>query len=228
MQKDPLVTCLSYLFHITFESLCYQIRKSELLSENYDHENEENDENDDDLPPTPYYEQVLHHFKVICAQLNDMGMASTLCGGTIDVCSRGILEFIDGTIQRKIEDSFIGQFEEQCLSVILGWLDLVILPFLKLFLNEEKRMSGSGSGSDVNNGGGGSGYSIELQKMKTQAEWFIYASMTRVRMNEMFDMIKHYPDSTPALIDLKHCLIRTGLHEEMVDCLKKSYVVVFL
>lgn len=46
----------------------------------------------------------------------------------------------------------------------------------------------------------------------------------KYRIKEIFDLIVDYPDSVPALTDLRTCLLKTSQHSDLVVGLKKSYV----
>ena len=41
-----------------------------------------------------------------------------------------------------------------------------------------------------------------------------------IRIQELFDIIVEFPDSKPALLDLKECLSHTDLRQEMMTSLK--------
>jgi anaphase-promoting complex subunit 2 len=45
------------------------------------------------------------------------------------------------------------------------------------------------------------------------------------RTSELFDIIVDYPESAPALLDLKECLSRSDQHLELVASLTQTYGV---
>jgi hypothetical protein len=50
------------------------------------------------------------------------------------------------------------------------------------------------------------------EQWKRRLEFHLYETMANLRIAELFDIIIEYPDSLPALTDLKACLERTRLH----------------
>lgn len=52
--------------------------------------------------------------------------------------------------------------------------------------------------------------------------WHMCEALAQLRISEIFDVIVDYPDSTPALNDLKECLFQTGTRRDLVDTLRAS------
>jgi anaphase-promoting complex subunit 2 len=50
----------------------------------------------------------------------------------------------------------------------------------------------------------------------------LYEQFADLRIAELFDIIIEYPDSTPALTDLRECLNKTSKHKELIIALKQS------
>lgn len=47
--------------------------------------------------------------------------------------------------------------------------------------------------------------------------------IVKYRIREIFELIVDFPDSTPALLDLQTCLLKTSQHSDLVAALKRSY-----
>jgi hypothetical protein len=151
------------------------------------------------------HQQVLNQFKIVCQKLNELGMSS-VDPDHLNICTQECLNFIYNTIQKKIEEKYASEFDKRALEEVMPWLEEVILPFLNIFF----------SNKDI------------LFKLKSKIQLFIYTCLAKLRINELFDIIKNYPDSSCALIDLKECLVQTGLHNEMIISLNRAYVIIIL
>ena len=47
------------------------------------------------------------------------------------------------------------------------------------------------------------------------------------RIHELFDILVEFPDSEPALLDLRECLKVVDLRSFLINCLQTVYVLVF-
>ncbi|KAG9146918.1 hypothetical protein Leryth_021563 [Lithospermum erythrorhizon] len=56
-----------------------------------------------------------------------------------------------------------------------------------------------------------------LVRWQLRLEYFAYETLQDLRTEKLFDIIVDYPDSAPAIEDLKQCLDYTGQHSKLVD-----------
>ncbi|KAF9623696.1 hypothetical protein IFM89_003841 [Coptis chinensis] len=56
-----------------------------------------------------------------------------------------------------------------------------------------------------------------LVRWKLRLEYFAYETLQDLRIGKLFEIIVDYPDSSPAIQDLKQCLEYTGQHSKLVD-----------
>lgn len=66
----------------------------------------------------------------------------------------------------------------------------------------------------------------KLKYIKKETKIFenhFYKMFTLERFNQLFDIIVDYPDSVPVIKELKECLIKTNLFDELVSKLSKSF-----
>lgn len=56
-----------------------------------------------------------------------------------------------------------------------------------------------------------------LVRWKLRLEYFSYETLQDLRIAKLFEIIVDYPDSSPAIEDLKQCLDYTGQHSKLVD-----------
>ncbi|XP_068654157.1 anaphase-promoting complex subunit 2 [Aristolochia californica] len=56
-----------------------------------------------------------------------------------------------------------------------------------------------------------------LIRWQLRLEYFAYETLQDLRISKLFEIIVDYPDSSPAIEDLKQCLEYTGQHSKLVD-----------
>ncbi|XP_015433564.1 PREDICTED: anaphase-promoting complex subunit 2 [Dufourea novaeangliae] len=61
-----------------------------------------------------------------------------------------------------------------------------------------------------------------IDKFKQKLSHFLYETYTRFRIEQLFDIIIEYPDSQPAIDDLRICLERTDLRKALIDSLQEA------
>jgi len=61
-----------------------------------------------------------------------------------------------------------------------------------------------------------------LQQWQSRLDYYVYETVGQVRMTEMFDIVVDYPDSRPAVQDVKDCLAHTNLHRKFVAGFKQA------
>ncbi|KAL5720693.1 anaphase-promoting complex subunit 2 [Ranunculus cassubicifolius] len=64
--------------------------------------------------------------------------------------------------------------------------------------------------------------SEELVRWQLRLDYFAYETLQDLRIAKLFEIIVDYPDSSPAIEDLKQCLTYTGQHSKLVESFKSS------
>ena len=64
--------------------------------------------------------------------------------------------------------------------------------------------------------------SAEMTQWLARLQFFLRQSLGSLRICELFDLIVDYPDSMPAILDLKECLIHTHQHADAVAVLAEA------
>lgn len=59
-----------------------------------------------------------------------------------------------------------------------------------------------------------------LSTWKERLTYFLYQTYAKLRIRELFNIIVEYPDSQPALQDLKECLGKTDLRSHLIQSLR--------
>nr|XP_034958292.1 anaphase-promoting complex subunit 2 isoform X2 [Zootoca vivipara] len=109
-----------------------------------------------------------------------------------------IAERLESTCRGLFERSFLADFHVWIESVI-GWLSWVFLQ-----------------------GSGDSGADPTLHRWRCHVQMLFYRLYTALRIEELFGIIRDFPDSKPAIKDLKFCLERTNQRQNLLSSLKSA------
>ncbi|XP_021910305.1 anaphase-promoting complex subunit 2 isoform X2 [Carica papaya] len=127
-------------------------------------------------------------------------------------------------LKDKVHDVAGDDYRTSVLESIKGWIQAVPLQFLNALLTY--------LGESVGYGGPSSGVksplasscnpgvvtpSEGLVRWQLRLEYFAYETLQDLRIAKLFEIIVDYPESSPAIEDLKQCLEYTGQHSKLVD-----------
>ncbi|CAI5787350.1 anaphase-promoting complex subunit 2 [Podarcis lilfordi] len=113
-----------------------------------------------------------------------------------DILHRMIAERLEGTCRGEFERSFLPDFQEW-LERVIGWVGWV-------FRRE------------------GGAEAAPLRRWRCHVQRFFYRLYTAMRIEELFGIIRDFPDSKPAIEDLKFCLERTNQRQHLLTSLKSA------
>ena len=139
---------------------------------------------------------VIHSTKLLGQQLEYLGWFGTSEETFFDM----MYSFID----YKIEHACSKRFDVSILERLLEWATLAVLPWLKELLIQKELMLS------------------RYNQWKARVNFHIYKAFGNLRINELFDIVKEYPDSVPSLSDLNQCLKRTLQQKELISKFKES------
>ena len=107
-------------------------------------------------------------------------------------------------VEVHVERAAEGVFDEPYLDAMLGWMDEVVGPAIKTLRGR------SGDGDAV-------------AQLRERLWFHFYQAFGRLRIRELFDIIVDFPESRPAVGDLKRVLARTWQHEDLISSLAGAY-----
>ncbi|KAJ8774682.1 hypothetical protein K2173_017128 [Erythroxylum novogranatense] len=130
-------------------------------------------------------------------------------------------------LKDKVHDLAGDDYRASVLGSVKGWIQAVPLQFLHALL----AYLGDNTSYDYPSPGlksplayhplsrcDGTNISSEgLVRWKLRLEYFAYETLQDLRIAKLFEIIVDYPDSSPAIEDLKQCLEYTGQHSKLVD-----------
>merc|ERR1719481_1597893 len=106
-----------------------------------------------------------------------------------------VLEIVQDKITSHVQETCKGSFDCSYLASLEEWLDMVVVAWVK-----EALMSG-----------------ISRKKLLEH----LYNTYTKARIEQLFNIIIEFPDSQPALEDLRDCLVHTDLRSHLTSSLKQ-------
>ncbi|KAK7824022.1 anaphase-promoting complex subunit 2 [Quercus suber] len=130
-------------------------------------------------------------------------------------------------LKAKVHDLAGDDYRSSVLESIKGWIQAVPLQFFRALLaylgdsvSYDSPSSGLKSplashpsscypGIDTPSQG--------LVRWQLRLEYFAYETLQDLRIAKLFEIIVDYPDSSPAIEDLKQCLEYTGQHSKLVE-----------
>ena len=111
-------------------------------------------------------------------------------------------------LHASLEARCAKRFDERLLSRVLAWLRKGVIRWLRTVLMPTAPPDAPASAS--------------LQQWLARLRFFLMQSLATLRISELFDVIVDYPDSMPALADLKECLAHTHQHSDAVTSLAEA------
>ncbi|XP_020575764.1 anaphase-promoting complex subunit 2 isoform X2 [Phalaenopsis equestris] len=128
-------------------------------------------------------------------------------------------------LKAKVQNLAVDDYRTPVLQSIKEWIQVVPLQFLHALLC----YLGDSYDNDVSSGlisplasrppsyPGIDAPSEGLVRWQLRLEYFAYEKLQDLRIGKLFEIIVDYPDSSPAIEDLKQCLEHTGQHSKLVD-----------
>nr|XP_023028180.1 anaphase-promoting complex subunit 2 [Leptinotarsa decemlineata] len=141
----------------------------------------------------------LHLFQETNRKLGEMMLLEPLVGQTL---TNLIYGYIHSHIQKICKDSFDTSF----VSILEKWLQTVVLNWLRNIYCYDLSAALAES----------------MDVFEKKLVNFLYNSYTKIRIDQLFNIIIEYPESLPALEDLRLCLPRTDLKSVLVKKLQKA------
>lgn len=131
--------------------------------------------------------------------------------------------------ENYIERTCAGVYDEPCLRRVEAWRDAVLMPWLAGLLGEEEEVGGEQTGPGPwTPSAPALGTPHAPPPTSSFHEWRLRHSFVmqecfvRVRMLEMFDIVRDYPDTVAAARDLRAALEVTQQHRQLAACLCES------
>ncbi|XP_024541138.1 anaphase-promoting complex subunit 2 isoform X1 [Selaginella moellendorffii] len=149
----------------------------------------------------------------VVKRLRDLGFAA--------LCEEAYASAILSLLKKKIYSIADKRYEKPVLGPIRHWIEAVPMRFLSAILESSAGSSSlsplPATPSPLASSSTLSDLSKErIIRWRLRLQFFTYETLGDLRISELFDVIVDYPDSLPAIEDLRQCLANTGEHSKLV------------
>ena len=150
-------------------------------------------------------QELVNGFTETNLCLNRMGLLDRISGFTLT-------NLIQDEISKHIHEKCRGNFGAPHLKTLELWLDTIVVEWLtRIYNNGSSKLDPSNT--KIND-------SINYFKMKLK--YFLFEKYANTIIDQFFNIIIEYPDSQPAIDDLKLCMEKLDLRAHLVETLKNS------
>ncbi|XP_058031243.1 anaphase-promoting complex subunit 2 [Ahaetulla prasina] len=130
------------------------------------------------------------------------------------VSADAVTHVLHRMIEERVERRCRGEYERSFLAEFQEWIEKVIGWLSRVFLQESAATLPSPAAS--------SSSSSTLKRWRCHVQGFFYRLYASMRIEELFSIIRDFPESKPAVEDLKYCLERTNQRQELLTSLKSA------
>ncbi|XP_026461235.1 anaphase-promoting complex subunit 2-like [Ctenocephalides felis] len=148
---------------------------------------------------------IVMNFHYVNSCLMSMGLLEKLAGQVIT-------SLIQDRINLHVKNTTKGSFDLSHIKPLEEWLDCIVVNWLI------KIYCGGSAEIPRNN----LKIAKAIERFKRKLGHFLYETYTLTRIEQLFNIIIEYPESQPAIEDLKQCLPKTELRPKLVSTLQNA------
>ncbi|KAH7437518.1 hypothetical protein KP509_05G076000 [Ceratopteris richardii] len=146
---------------------------------------------------------------------------------TEEACASAVYSLL----KEKIHSIATKRYEKPVLPRIRKWIKEIPLKFLQVVLDSDSPSAQDSASYDfpsplaslrIENTFSNKVARERFTRWHLRLEFFAYETLGNLRINELFDIIVDYPESLPAIEDLRHCLANTGHHTKLVESFRTA------
>ncbi|KAG8447365.1 hypothetical protein GDO86_014725 [Hymenochirus boettgeri] len=126
------------------------------------------------------------------------------------ICSDAVTTILHKMIEERMEKKCRGEYERSFLAEFQEWVEKVIGWLSKVFLQDGTVPPATPETSST------------LKRWRCHVLRFFYRLYASMRIDELFNIIRDFPESKPAIEDLKFCLERTNQRQQLLTSLKNG------
>ncbi|XP_051022411.1 anaphase-promoting complex subunit 2 isoform X2 [Acomys russatus] len=124
------------------------------------------------------------------------------------VSAEAVTTTLHQVTRERMEDRCRGEYERSFLREFHKWIERVVGWLGKVFLQDNPTRPTSPEAGNT------------LRRWRCHVQRFFYRIYASLRIEELFSIIRDFPDSRPAIEDLKYCLERTDQRQQLLVSLK--------
>ncbi|XP_067662241.1 anaphase-promoting complex subunit 2-like [Haliotis asinina] len=142
-------------------------------------------------------QDIMEKFHAVNSKLDDMGILERISGAAVTTT-------VHEQIKHHIEDTCKGNYETSYLDTLQKWLDSKVLGWLNIIYAGNRTSSGPEC----------------ISAFKGRLLHFLYETYAKALIDQLFNIIIEFPESEPAIMDLKVCLDKTDFRSHLVSSLR--------
>jgi len=145
-------------------------------------------------------------FHQVNVKLSELDLLDRLTGQVVT-------EIVHDRIHNHVQDTCKGSFDESYMDCLVSWLDRVVMSWVRSIHTSSLSTSPLLTFGDKHNPG--------LEEYRLKLLQYLYQTYTKARIEQLFNIIIEFPDSQPALEDLRECLTHTDLRGHLTSNLRQ-------
>ena len=153
---------------------------------------EDSDHGGDGAEEDPAAAALLDESRCVCRRLSELRLLGPLAGGVV-------ADLICRQMAGRVDAVCRAGFTRGAVGRLDAWCEALLAHWRRLLAD-----------------------AAELEAVRPRAVAFMYQMFARRRIAQLFDIIVDFPDSGPALEDLRVCLQRSRLRAELVSSLRRA------
>ncbi|XP_069565086.1 anaphase-promoting complex subunit 2 [Brachyistius frenatus] len=140
------------------------------------------------------------------------------------VSSEAVTSILHRLIEQRMEQHCRGEYERSFLLEFQEWLELVLGWLSKVFVDGDGPGPAAPGGPGCPSGPGcPGGPGSVLKQWRCHMHQFFCRIYVNMRIEELFSIIRDFPESKAAIEDLKFCLERTNQRQQLLTSLKSAF-----
>ncbi|RZF40821.1 hypothetical protein LSTR_LSTR003331 [Laodelphax striatellus] len=148
-------------------------------------------------------EKIIEYFHNVNRQLIELELLESLAGDVLTA-------LIHKRIENHVQETCQGSFDKEYIKDLEDWLQNTVMGWLMKIYNQEADTSCNES------------IQKSIFKFKQKLMHFMYETYTKTRIDQLFNIIIEYPDSDPAIYDLRICLEKTDLRGFLIQKFQRA------
>jgi len=148
---------------------------------------------------------IMESFRKVNQMLNELGLLRRLT-------QQAVMTILKERIHSYVQESCKGSFEESYMDKLVGWLDGSVMGWVRSIYSTNPATSTPHFKPRD---------SQEILEYREKLLELVFETYTRARIEQLFNIIIEFPDSQPALEDLRDCLTRTNLRNFLTNSLRQ-------
>ncbi|KAM4534967.1 anaphase-promoting complex subunit 2 [Fundulus diaphanus] len=139
------------------------------------------------------------------------------------VSSEAVTSILHRLIEQRMEQHCRGEYERSFLLEFQEWLELVLGWLGKVFASKGDGDAATPPAPGAPGVHGSKPAGSVLKQWRCHMHQFFCRIYVNMRIEELFSIIRDFPESKPAIEDLKFCLERTNQRQQLLSSLKSAF-----